>query len=161
MGWVYLAVILDLHSRRVIVWAMSANPDHHVPLRALHMALAHRHPQPGLIHHTDQGALSTSVANQRLLAQRGMAPSMSRRSNCFYNAVVESFFSVLKNELVHDQDFLSREEAQVAVFEFLELFYNRQRLHQTLGCLSPLRFEAALLSGVTSHHYTSNSGTLD
>jgi transposase InsO family protein len=142
-GWLYLAVLLDLYSRRVIGWAMSAKPDQQVALQALHMALAHRRPQPGLIHHTDQGALYTSVAYRRLLAQQGLIPSMSRKGNCFDNAVVGSFFSTLKNELIHDRNFHTREEAQAAVFEFIEAFYNRQRLHQTLGYVSPVQFEAA------------------
>jgi putative transposase len=141
-GWLYLAVLLDLYSRRVIGWAMSAKPDQHVALQALRMALAHRRPQPGLIHHTDQGALYTSVAYQRLLAQTGVVASMSRKGNCYDNAVVESFFSTLKNELVHERDYHTREEAQADVFEFIEVFYNRERLHQTLGYVSPVRFEA-------------------
>jgi transposase InsO family protein len=144
-GWLYLAVVLDLYSRRVIGWAMSAKPDQHVALQALNMALAHRRPRPGLIHHSDQGALYTSVAYQHLLAQRGMLASMSRKGNCFDNAVVESFFSTLKNELVHDQRFHGRDDAQAAVFEFIEVFYNRQRLHQTLGYVSPMQFEARRL----------------
>src|SRR5712692_5504441 len=122
-GWVYLAVILDLYSRRVIGWAMS--------------------PRPGLIHHTDQGATYTSVAYQRQLVQTGLVASMSRKGNCYDNAVVESFFSTLKNELVHERDYHTREEAQAEVFEFIEVFYNRQRLHQTLGYVSPVQFEAA------------------
>lgn len=144
-GWLYLAVLLDLYSRRVIGWAMSVKPDQHVALQALHMALAHRRPRPGLIHHSDQGALYTSVAYQRLLAQRRVIPSMSRKGNCFDNAVVESFFSTLKNELVHEQRFHTHEDAQAAVFEFIEVFYNRQRLHQTLGYVSPMQFEARRL----------------
>jgi len=141
-GWLYLAVLLDLYSRRVIGWAMSAKPDQQVALQALRMALAHRRPQPGLIHHTDQGALYTSVAYQRLLEQTGVVASMSRKGNCYDNAVVESFFSTLKNELVHDRDYHSRDEARADVFEFIELFYNRQRLHQSLGYISPVQFEA-------------------
>ena len=144
-GWLYLAVLLDVYSRRVIGWAMSAKPDQHVALQALHMALEHRRPKPGLIHHSDQGALYTSVAYQHLLAQRGLIASMSRKGNCFDNAVVESFFSTLKNELVHDQRFHAREDAQAAIFEFIEVFYNRQRLHQTLGYVSPMQFEARRL----------------
>jgi putative transposase len=142
-GWIYLAVILDLYSRRVIGWAMSPRPDQHVALTALQMALTHRRPRPGLIHHTDQGATYTSVAYQRQLGQTGLVASMSRKGNCYDNAVVESFFSTLKNELVHDREFHTREEAQAAVFEFIEVFYNRQRLHQTLGYVSPVQFEAA------------------
>jgi putative transposase len=142
-GWMYLAVILDLYSRRVIGWAMSLRPDQHLALKALQMALTHRRPQSGLIHHTDQGATYTSVAYQRQLRQTGLVASMSRKGNCFDNAVVESFFSTLKNELIHEQVFHTREEAQAAVFEFIEIFYNRQRLHQTLGYVSPVQFEAA------------------
>ena len=142
-GWVYLAVILDLYSRRVIGWAMSPRPDQHVALTALQMALMHRRPRPGLIHHTDQGATYTSVAYQRRLAQAGLVASMSRKGNCYDNAVVESFFSTLKNELVHEREYHTREEVQADVFEFIEVFYNRQRLHQTLGYVSPVQFEAA------------------
>lgn len=143
VGWVYLAVILDVYSRRVIGWAMSPRPDQHVALTALQMALTHRRPPAGLIHHTDQGATYTSVAYQQRVSQAGLVASMSRKRNCYDNAVVESFFSTLKNELVHEQDFLTREAAQAAVFEFIEVFYNRQRLHQTLGYVSPVQFEAA------------------
>jgi putative transposase len=145
-GWVYLAVILDLYSRRVIGWAMSPRPDQHVALTALQMAMTHRRPRPGLIHHTDQGATYTSVAYQRQLVQTGLVASMSRKGNCYDNAVVESFFSTLKNELVHERDYHTREEAQAEVFEFIEVFYNRQRLHQTLGYVSPVQFEAARVS---------------
>ena len=141
VGWLYLAVLLDLYSRRVIGWAMSANPNQQVALQALRMALVQRQPQPGLIHHSDQGALYTSGAYQRLLAQHGLVASMSRKGNCYDNAAVESFFSTLKNELVYDHTFHTREEAQAAVFEFIEVFYNRQRLHQTLGYVNPVQFE--------------------
>lgn len=141
-GWLYLAVLLDLYSRRVIGWAMSAKPDQQVVLQALRMALVSRCPQSGLIHHTDQGALYTSVAYQRLLAETGVVASMSRKGNCYDNAVVESFFSTLKNELVHERDYYTRDQARAEVFEFIEVFYNRQRLHQTLGYLSPMQFEA-------------------
>lgn len=140
-GWLYLAVVLDLYSRRVIGWAMSAKPDQQLALHALQMAVSHRRPQPGLIHHSDQGALYTSRAYQQALAHDGMAVSMSRKGNCYDNAVVESFFSTLKNELVHDRDYHTREEARAEVFEFIEVFYNRQRLHQTLGYVSPVQFE--------------------
>ncbi len=140
-GWLYLAVLLDLYSRRVIGWAMRAKPDQQVALQALRMAVEHRRPQPGLIHHSDQGALYTSVAYQRLLEQTAVVPSMSRKGNCYDNAVVESFFSTLKNELVHDRDYHTHEEARMEVFEFIEVFYNRQRLHQALGYVSPVQFE--------------------
>ena len=140
-GWLYLAVLLDLYSRRVIGWAMSAKPDQHVAIAALQMALVSRRPHQGLIHHTDQGATYTSVAYQHRLAEHGIAASMSRKGNCYDNAVAESFFSTLKNELVHERDYHTREEARAEIFEFIEVFYNRQRLHQTLGYVSPEQFE--------------------
>jgi len=140
-GWLYLAVLLDLYSRRVIGWAMSATPDKQVAVRALRMAVERRQPPPGLIHHTDQGALYTRVAYQRLVEQTGLVASMSRKGNGYDNAVVESFFSTLKNELVHERDYHTRDDARAEVFEFIEVFYNRQRLHQTLGYVSPVQFE--------------------
>ena len=140
-GWLYLAVLLDLYSRRVIGWAMSGKPDQHLALEALQMALGSRRPHQGLIHHTDQGATYTSVAYQHRLAKYGIAASMSRKGNCYDNAVAESFFSTLKNDLVHERDYQTREEARAEIFEFIEVFYNRQRLHQTLGYVSPEQFE--------------------
>ncbi|MGH2359920.1 MAG: IS3 family transposase [bacterium] len=140
-GWLYLAVLLDLYSRRVIGWAMSATPDKQVAVAALQMALAQRQPAPGLIHHSDQGALYTSGAYQQVLTQQGLVASMSRKGNCYDNAVVESFFSTLKNELVHERDYHTRDEARAEVFAFIEVFYNRQRLHQSLGYVSPVQFE--------------------
>lgn len=141
-GWLYLAVLLDLYSRRVIGWAMGAKPDQHLAITALQMALISRRPRQGLIHHTDQGATYTSVAYQHRLAEYGIAASMSRKGNCYDNAVAESFFSTLKNDLVHERDYQTREEARTEIFEFIEVFYNRQRLHQTLGYVSPEQFES-------------------
>ena len=141
-GWLYLAVVLDLYSRRVIGWAMQARADRTLATDALTMALRHRRPQPGLIHHTDQGCQYAATAYRQVLTQHGLVASMSRRGNCYDNAVAESFFSTLKNELVHDRTFLTRDEARSQVFEFIEVFYNRQRVHQTLGYVSPAAFEA-------------------
>lgn len=141
-GWLYLAVLLDLYSRRVIGWAMGAKPDQHLAIAALQMALLSRRPRQGLIHHTDQGATYTSVAYQHRLAEYGITASMSRKGNCYDNAVAESFFSTLKNDLVHERDYQTREEARAEIFEFMEVFYNRQRLHQTLGYVSPEQFES-------------------
>jgi transposase InsO family protein len=141
-GWLYLAVVLDLYSRRIVGWAMSAKPDRHLALAALTMAVAARQPRPGLVHHTDQGPQYASLAYRRLLEQRGLTASMSRKGCCADNVMVESFFSTLKNELVHDRDYRTREAAQAEVFEFIEIFYNRQRLHQSLGYLSPVTFES-------------------
>ena len=143
-GWLYLAVLLDLYSRRVIGWNMSATPDQQLTLEALAMATRQRRVQPGLIHHSDQGAQYSSVAYRRQLTILGMTPSMSRKGNCYDNAVAESFFSTLKNELIHHQTYHTRDDASREIFAFIEGFYNRQRLHQSLAYLSPLEFERRL-----------------
>jgi len=141
-GWLHLAVILDLCSRRVVGWAMSTAADRATVIQALRMALARRQPPPGLIHHTDQGVQYTSPLYRAVLAHHGLVASMSRKGNCYDNAAVESFFSTLKNELIHDRQYHSREAARVEIFEYMEAFYNRQRLHQSLGYVSPEEFEA-------------------
>jgi transposase InsO family protein len=140
-GWLYVAVLLDLYSRRAIGWAMSPKPDQHLTLAALTMALRQRRVRPGLIHHSDQGAQSSSLAYRQRLPASGVTPSMSRKGNCYDNAVAESFFGTLKNELVHHQTYHTRDEASREIFACIEGFYNRQRLHQSLGYLSPLEFE--------------------
>lgn len=140
-GCVYLAMVLDLYSRRVVGWAMSARADRHLATHALTMALLRRQPAPGLIHHTDQGCQYAASTYRELLGRHGIVPSMSRRGNCYDNAVAESFFSTLKNELIHERTFQCQAEAHSAVFEFIEVFYNRQRIHQTLGYVSPVQFE--------------------
>jgi putative transposase len=140
-GVVYVAIVLDLYSRRVVGWAMSARADRVLATHALTMALLRRHPAPGLIHHTDQGCQYAATTYRELLAGYGMVPSMSRRGNCYDNAVAESFFSTLKNELVHERTFQSQAEAHSAIFEFIEVFYNRQRIHQALNYVSPVQFE--------------------
>ena len=140
-GFLHLAVLLDLHSRRVVGWGMGDRPNLLPVMSALDMALLHRQPERGLIHHTDQGTLYAAHAYRDKLISHGLCPSMSRRGNCYDNAVAESFFSTLKNELVHYCDFHTRDEARAAIFEYIEVFYNRQRRHQTLGYLSPVQFE--------------------
>lgn len=140
-GWLYVAVLLDLYSRRAIGWAMSARPDQQLTLDAWAMAVRQRRVRPGLIHHSDQGAQYSGLAYQRQLVSLGLVPSMSRKGNCYDNAVAESFFSTLKNELVHHQTYHTRDEASREIFAFIEGFYNRQRLHQSLAYLSPLEFE--------------------
>jgi transposase InsO family protein len=140
-GWLYVAVLLDLYSRRVIGWNMSAKPDQQLTLEALGMAVRQRRIPPGLIHHSDQGAQYSCLAYQRRLAALGVIPSMSRKGNCYDNAVAESFFSTLKNELVHHQTYHTRDDASREIFAFIEGFYNRQRVHQSLTYLSPLEFE--------------------
>jgi len=140
-GWLYLAVLIDLYSRRVVGWAMSERIDQQLVLDALNMALLQRRVKPGLIHHTDQGRQYSSAAYLAVLKQHGMIASMSRRGNCYDNAVAESFFSSLKNELIHHSSFRTRDEARTAIFEYVEVFYNRQRRHQSLDYCSPVDYE--------------------
>ena len=141
-GWLYLAVLIDMYSRRVVGWAMSERIDQQLVLDVLNMALLQRTVKPGLIHHTDQGRQYSSAAYQAVLEQHGMVASMSRRGNCYDNAVAESFFSSLKNELIHHHTFRTRDEARTAIFEHIEVFYNRQRRHQSLDYCSPVDYEA-------------------
>lgn len=140
-GWLYLAVILDLHSRFAVGWAMSERITDDLTLDALRMALARRHPPQGLLHHSDRGSQYASGDYQRVLAQHGVICSMSRRGNCWDNAVAESFFASLKVELVHDAAWTTRAAARTDLFEYLELFYNAHRRHSALGYLSPQAFE--------------------
>ncbi len=140
-GWIYLAVLLDLYSRRVVGWAMSERRDGQLALDALTMALAHRRPRPGLIHHSDQGIQYTSGVYLARLQATGLVPSMSRKGNCYDNAVVESFFSSLKNEGTDHETFPDRDHARTALFAYIELFYNRQRVHATLDYQSPDAYE--------------------
>jgi transposase InsO family protein len=140
-GWLYLAVIIDLFSRRIVGWSMSERIDRKLALDALRMALAQRRPQPGLIHHSDRGSQYASGDYQQLLAQHGLRGSMSRRGDCWDNAVAESFFASLKLELVYQVQWRTRAEVRTAIFEYLELFYNRRRRHSSLGYLSPVEFE--------------------
>jgi len=140
-GFLYLAVLLDLYARRVIGWCMHDRPNLELTLRALDMALAHRRPAPGLVHHTDQAPLYAAYEYRKRMHDHGLVASMSGRGNCYDNAVAESFFSSLKNELVHHCDFATREQARTAIFDYIEVFYNRSRRHQTLGYVSPMEFE--------------------
>lgn len=141
-GWLYLAVVIDLYSRRVVGWSMSSRIDEALVRDALAMAIRHRRPAPGLIHHSDQGAQYRSAGYQRLLGAQGMIPSMSRKGNCHDNACAESFFSTLKNELIWHRDFRDQDEARAALFDFIEVFYNRNRDHQYLHYRTPMAFEA-------------------
>jgi putative transposase len=143
-GWLYLAVLVDLYSRRIVGWSMGERINQSLVCGALKMALEQRRPAPGLIHHTDQGAQYTASAYQAMLKAHDLVPSMSRKGNCYDNACAESFFSTLKNELVHHRDFHDREEARMAIFAFIELFYNRRRSHEYLDYRSPEQFEAIM-----------------
>jgi len=140
-GKLYLAVILDLFSRFVVGWALSAVNDRHLVIRALDMALKRRCPDNGLLHHSDQGSPYASQDYQAILAARGIVCSMSRRGNCYDNAVMESFFSSLKSEL--RERFDSHGEAKMELFDYIEVFYNQRRRHSTLGQISPAAFEKA------------------
>ena len=140
-GWLYLAVILDLCSRFAVGWAMSERITDDLTLGALDMALARRRPPPGRLHHSDRGSQYASGDYQRVLKQHGIVCSMSRRGNCWDNAVAESFFATLKVELVHDAAWDTRAAARRELFEYLEPFYNGRRRHSALGHLSPRAFE--------------------
>ena len=143
-GWLYLAVILDLASRRVVGWSVRARLDQELALSALRMALRQRRAQGGL-HHSDRGVQYASAAYRQLLAAAQFTPSMSRVGDCWDNAVVESFFATLTKELLAHHVFHSRSTAAAALYEFIEIWYNRQRRHSSLGYRSPAQFEAALL----------------
>jgi len=140
-GWLYLAMLLDLYSRRVVGWSMSERINQALVSEALSMAIRRRRPTPGLIHHTDQGAQYRSAPYQHVLRTHQMRASMSRKANCLDNACAESLFSTLKNELTWHCDFTDRAEARSALFEFIEVYYNRSRDHQYLGYRTPVAFE--------------------
>jgi transposase InsO family protein len=140
-GWLYLAVVLDLASRRVVGWAMRHTLERGLALDALRMALGQRQPAAGVLHHSDRGSQYASGEYQALLTQHGMTCSMSRKGDCWDNAVVESFFATLKAEVVDAADWATREEARAALFEYIEVWYNRQRRHSSLGYRSPVQYE--------------------
>lgn len=142
-GWLHLAVMLDLYSRRVVGWAMGNERGQALSLAALRMAIDHRQPKAGLIHHSDQGSAYVGTLYQAQIAQLGAVASMSRKGNAYDNAVVESFFGNLKNELVHHRSFATRDQARAEIFDYIEIFYNRQRAHATLQYMSPIDYENA------------------
>jgi putative transposase len=143
-GWLYLVVVLDLYTRRVVGWAMSPIFDAPLVIAALRMALAQRRPAQALIVHSDRGSQFASAAYRQVLAQYGLVASMSRKGNCYDNAFIESFWSSLKYELVYHHRFATREEARTAIFDYIETFYNRIRLHSSLAYLSPIKFESQI-----------------
>ena len=140
-GWLFLAAIVDLFSRRIVGWAMDATMHRSLVLTALDMAIVGRQPPPGLIHHSDRGSQYASADYRAALDANGMVASMSRPGCCYDNAAAESFWHTLKNELIHRRDFQTRDEASQAIFEYIEVFYNRTRQHTTIGNLSPVQFE--------------------
>jgi putative transposase len=145
-GWLYLAVMIDLYTRLVVGWSMKDRPNQELVNEALMMAVEQRQPKPGLIHHSDQGILYSSGSYLALLKKYGMLRSMSGKGNCYDNAVAESFFSSLKNEIIHHRDYKTRDEARAEIFEYIELFYNRKRIHQSLDYQTPMKYESVKLS---------------
>jgi putative transposase len=145
-GWLYLAVMIDLYTRLVVGWSMKDRPNQELVNEALMMAVEQRQPKPGLIHHSDQGILYSSGSYLALLKKYGMLRSMSAKGNCYDNAVAESFFSSLKNEIIHHRDYKTRDEARGEIFEYIELFYNRKRIHQSLNYQTPMNYESVTLS---------------
>jgi len=140
-GWLYVAAILDLYSRKIVGWAMSTFIDTALVLKALGMALLHRNPPADLLFHSDRGVQYASKDYRSALAQAGLIASMSRKANCYDNASMESFWSTLKLELVFRRDFITRNQARTEIFDYIETFYNRQRSHSSLNYLSPVDFE--------------------
>ena len=145
-GWLYLAVLLDLGSRMVVGWAMSESLAAELSVAALRMAVARRQPKPGLLHHTDRGVQYAAAEYRELLAAHQITASMSRRANCYDNAVAESFFATLRWELLSRHHWPTHDAVRTAIFEYIEVWYNRQRRHSALGYLSPLQFEQQSLA---------------
>ena len=143
-GWLYMAAVLDLHSRRVVGWSMGEQMRAELVKDALKMAVARRKPGKGLLHHSDRGSQYACGEYRALLESQGFMCSMSRTGNCYDNAVMESFWGTLKTELVYQEHYKTREQARPSIFEYVEVFYNRVRRHSSLGYVSPEAFEAAL-----------------
>jgi transposase InsO family protein len=143
-GWFYLVALLDVHTRRIVGWAMDACLDADVAVRALRMAIAQRRPSPELIVHSDRGTQFASAAFRGVLAEHRLTASMSRKGNCYDNAHIESFWSSLKYETVYRHRYATRAAARAALFDYIETFYNRARLHSSLGYVSPVTFENQL-----------------
>ena len=140
-GWLYLAAVLDLHSRKIVGWAMESRMSTELTIKALDMALDRRNPGVELLHHSDRGSQYAASRYQSILRSHGISVSMSRKGDCWDNAPMESFFGKLKTERVYHKDYRTRKEAKADVFDYIEVFYNRQRRHSSLGYLSPAEFE--------------------
>jgi transposase InsO family protein len=143
-GWLYLAGVMDLCSRKIVGWAMREHLEASLASEALRMAIVHRNPGAGLLHHSDRGSQYASDDYQKILKDYKMESSMSGKGDCWDNAAAESFWSTLKTELVHHQHYATRDEARQSIFEYIEVFYNRKRLHSSIGYMSPETFEASL-----------------
>jgi putative transposase len=142
-GWLYVAAVLDLFSRRIVGWSMADHMQTDLVSDALQMALQQRSPAAGLLHHSDRGVQYASDGYQHLLAHNSIQVSMSGKADCWDNAVMESFWATLKTELIHQQQYATRQEAKLSIFEYIEVFYNRKRLHSSIDYVSPEAFEAA------------------
>lgn len=145
-GWLFLATVLDLASRRVVGWAMRETLEAELALAALRMALADRRPAPGLVHHSDRGSQYACSDYRALLDAHGLVASMSKKADCWDNAVAESFFASLETELILESDWFTRDAARQAIFEYIEAWYNRERRHSSLGYRSPVQYEAEVLT---------------
>jgi putative transposase len=143
-GWLYLAAVLDLYSRKIVGWAMEDHLQTSLPSAALQMAVQRRRPSPGLVHHSDRGVQYASQPYRQMLSSFGLAASMSRKANCYDNATMESFWGTLKNELVYRTSYATHAEARRSIFAWIETDYNRVRLHSSLGYKSPVDFEQQL-----------------
>jgi transposase InsO family protein len=141
-GWLYLAAVMDLYSRRIVGWSTSDSLHRQLVIDALQMAIAVRQPDPGLLHHSDRGSQYASADYQTLLTQYQMIGNMSRKDSCYDNAPMESFFGTFKTELTFHCDYATRNEARLDIFEYIEVFYNRQRCHSAPGYKSPANYEA-------------------
>jgi len=142
-GWLYLAAVEDMYSRRVVGWSMDVTMESRLVVDALAMAVKQRFPDDGLVAHSDRGSQYASEHYQRVLAKQGITCSMSRKGNCYDNAPMESFFATLKKELVHHETYATIAEAKASVFEVIEVFYNRVRRHSSLGYVAPAEFECS------------------
>lgn len=145
-GWLYLAIVMDLYSRQIVGWAMDRMLTKELVIKALRQAIGRRNPPQGLIHHSDRGCQYASLQYQMMLREYGILQSMSRKGDCYDNACAESFFHTLKVELIHRQRYWTRSQARQSVFEYIEVFYNRVRLHSTLGYVSPYQYERLSLA---------------
>ncbi len=151
-GWLYLVAVLDIFSRRVVGWALGNKRTCELVITALQMALTARQPQPGLLHHSDRGSQYACRDFQKLLASHAIVCSMSRKGNCWDNAVMESFFGTLKQELLQHHRFATRDEAEQAIVEYISVFYNQQRRHSTLDYLTPAEYETSHVAGGVSSY---------
>ena len=151
-GWLYLAVVIDLFSRKVVGWSMDENMKTSLVNNALTMAINNRKPSKGLIYHTDRGSQYASNSHKKLLKKYGIIQSMSNKGNCYDNAVSESFFHTLKTELIYHSNFETKAKARMAIFKFIEIWYNKKRLHSYLNYMSPDEFEQKMLHSVTKNY---------